>query len=243
MKLRFSLSAASACMMAFAVHASGWAGPETETITLQTKLQIPGDTLKPGEYTFSLEDRLRDRAILRISAKDNDKHYLILAAPNANLPAGTQNGLVLFRSEPGKKQILRGWACPGCSPALEVVYPKAEAAKITGESGEPVLAVDPAYDKLPSNLSADDMKVVTLWLLTPQRITADNRGEGVSAAKYAGTTPIQTATANETQAPAVAAEHPRMPKTATNTYELAVWGLLLVFAGLLSAATRRWGLA
>ena len=46
------------------------------------------------------------------------------------------------------------------------------------------MAVDPSYDKLPSNLSADDMKVVTLWLLSPERVTADNTGQGVKAAKY-----------------------------------------------------------
>src|ERR1700685_1646906 len=236
MTLRSSWISAAAFAVVFAAHARGWAEPETQGITLQEKLQIPGATLKAGEYTFSVEDRLRDRAVLRITEKGDDKHYLLLAAPHDKLGAAGQNGLMLFRSEAGKKQILKGWACPGCSISLEVVYPKAEAAKITAESGEPVLAVDPGYDKLPANLSPDDMKVVTLWLLTPQRI-ADNRGKGVTAAKYAG---VAAETSSETQPRAAMTQpQPRMPKTASNTFSLGLWGLLLTLAGIGSVATPR----
>lgn len=237
MPWRCSLRSGAALMVVFA--ASGWAAPETQTIQIEQTLQIPGATLKAGEYTFSIEDRMRDRAILRITAADSDKHYLLLTAPSDKLGGAGANGLVFFRSEAGNKEILRGWACPGCTMPLELVYPKAEAAKITQESGEAVLAVDPEYDKLPTDLSADDMKVVTLWLLSPKRITANNRGQGVAAVKYAGveTPPVETA---QTQAPAApAVQQPRMPKTATNTFELALWGLLLTAAGLGLAASRR----
>jgi hypothetical protein len=64
-----------------------------------------------------------------------------------------------------------------------LVYPKLEAAKITGDTGEAVLAVDPESDKLPANLPPDDMKVVTLWLLSPERVEAGHHGVGLKAAK------------------------------------------------------------
>lgn len=155
---------------------------------------------------------------------------------------------MIFFRQAGKEEILRGWACPGCSAPLEVVYPKADAAKITGESGDSVLAVDPEYDKLPSNLSPDDMKVVTLWLLRPQRIGPNHKGEGVSAEKYAEARPAETsprqvasavaATEPQTRA-ALNQPQPRMPKTATNTFALGLWGLLLTIAGFLSLVLRR----
>jgi hypothetical protein len=234
---------ASTVAMACAPPASGWAEAET-SVQLDQKLQIPGATLKAGMYDFSVEDRLRDRAILRITAKDNDRHYLLLTVPNEKLGSAERRGLIFFRPA-GKKEILRGWACPGCPAPLEVAYPKAEAAKITGESGDTVLAVDPEYDKLPTNLSPDDMKVVTLWLLTPQRIGANHSGQGVSAQKYAEaqpeTSPSQAASADaatETQA-AVRRPQPRMPKTATNTFELGLSGLLLTVVGFMSWMSRR----
>jgi len=178
---------------------------ETQTVTLNEKVKIPGATLKPGDYTFSVEDRLQDRAIVRITAQDQSKHYLLLTVPSSKLNQPDNNGLIRFKASTGKEQVLHGWACPGCTPALEFVYPKAEAAKLTDQTTESVLAVDPASDKLPANLSADDMKVVTLWLLSPQEITASDKGKGVKAEKYASAAqpaaPVQTAAA-ETPAPA-----------------------------------------
>jgi hypothetical protein len=247
MTLKSLCALASAMAAVFAAPASAWAETDTQSIQLEQKLEIPGATLKAGTYAFSVEDRLRDRAIVRITAKGNDKHYLLLTVPNGKLGSTVRSGLIFF-GPAAKKEILRGWACPGCAAPLEVVYPKAEAAKITGENGDPVLAVDPEYDKLPANLSPDDMKVVTLWLLTPQRITADHRGEGVSAEKYtdaqvAEASPRQAAdaaAASETQTRASLREpQPRMPKTATNTFALGLSGLLLTMAGFLSWVLRR----
>ncbi len=184
--------------------ASAQSASQSQNVTLNEKVKIPGASLKPGDYTFSVEDRLEDRAIVRITAQDQSKHYLVLTVPSAKLPQAGNDGLVRFNVN-GKDQALRGWACSGCTPGLEFVYPKAEAAKLTDQTAEPVLAVDPTYDKLPANLSADDMKVVTLWLLSPEQLTANNRGKGVKAEKYASTVqpvaPAQTAALPEKSAP------------------------------------------
>lgn len=168
---------------------------ETQKVTLSEKVKIPGGTLKPGDYTFSVEDRLQDRAIVRIASQDGNEHFLILSVPNAKLTQAGSDGLVRFTSAKGKDEALRGWACPSCSPALEFVYPKGEAVKLTAETALPVVAVDPTYDKLPANLSPDDMKVVTLWLLAPETITASNHGQGVKAEKWA--TASQPASADQ----------------------------------------------
>ncbi len=159
-------------------------GQETQTVTLDHKLQVPGATLKPGQYTFMVEDRLEDRAIIRITSGNNNSHELLLAVPNDKLNESEHGKLLFFPTGGADKQILQGWMCPSCQSALEVVYPKGEAVKITGESAKPVIAVDPTYDKLPKNLLPDDMKVVTLWLLSPKEVTPEQKGKGVTAAKY-----------------------------------------------------------
>ncbi len=172
---------------------------DSQPITLDHKLQIPGATLKRGDYTFAIEDRLQDRAIIRITDSKNQSHELILAVPNEKLNQGEHGKLILFPTQSQDKQILEGWMCPSCQTALQVVYPKAEAVKITGVSAKPVLAVDPAYDKLPKNLTPDDMKVVTLWLLSPKEVTADQKGKGLEAAKWADVNaPKNTQTAEVT---------------------------------------------
>ncbi|MGI9070533.1 MAG: hypothetical protein ACR2JB_04200 [Bryobacteraceae bacterium] len=203
-------------------------GNAAQKISIDKQLQIPGAVLEPGDYTFSQEDMMRDRAIVRIENAGRDSHYLVLSVLNENLPNKSQNGLILFNSNDDKKHVLKGWACLGCAAALEFVYPKLEAVKITENSGESVLAVDPKSDKLPVKLSADDMKIVTLWLLSPKRITADNRGEGVHAAKYEAARRVSEAAS----APrSLSQDQPsRLPKTASNTFSLALCGLLAIAA-------------
>ncbi len=195
------------CVIPFA---AAQAADRDQSITVSEKMQIPGASLKPGSYNLSVEDRLADRAIVRISnLQDPNEHYLILAVPNSKLTATGSNHLLYFKATTDGQQSLKAWQCASCAAPLEVVYPKLEAVKITDDSTEPVLAVDPSYDKLPSTLSADDMKVVTLWLLSPERITADNVGQGVKAAKYSPEANQVTAnqvTANEVTRDTAAAQ-------------------------------------
>ncbi|MDQ2840511.1 MAG: hypothetical protein M3Y72_05620, partial [Acidobacteriota bacterium] len=100
-----------------------------------------------------------------------------------------------------------------------------------GDFGTPVLAIDPTYDKLPANLSRDDMKVVTLWLVSPKRIV-EGKGEGADAAKLSVARP---------QAPNVqlAANRKRLPKTASNFYELGFGGVFLMVISILLYVRRR----
>ncbi len=178
--------------------ASGVAAENGQTITLGTNTQIPGTELKAGTYTFAVEDRLPDRAIVRVSNSQTGEHSLVLAVPDAKVPVTSDDNLAYFKTNGSDNKSVKAWKCADCAAPLEFVYPKLEAVKITGDTAETVMAVDPSYDKLPGNLSPDDMKVVTLWLLSPERVTASNTGEGVKAAKYVA--PAATAAAADTVA-------------------------------------------
>lgn len=202
-------------------------GPETVSLTENT--QIPGAMLKAGTYTFEVEDRMADRAVVRISDTHNrSDHHLLLSVPNPKLtPMGR---LAFFKTTGEAGQALQSWKCATCKAPLEFVYPKLEAVKITDESTKPVLAVDPSYDKLPDHLSADDMKVVTLWLLSPERITSDNVGQGVKAVKY-----------NKfAQAPSQVAANTRrhLPKTASSAYLFELMGIICLLGACVLGIAR-----
>lgn len=202
-------------------------GPETVSLTENT--QIPGAMLKAGTYTFEVEDHMADRAIVRISDPHNGSdHHLLLSVPNPKL---TSMGQVAFFKTTGEaEQALQSWKCATCKTPLEFVYPKLEAVKITDESTKPVLAVDPSYDKLPDHLSADDMKVVTLWLLSPERITPDHVGQGVKAAKY------DRFAQPPNQLAATTRHH--LPKTAGSAYLFELIGILCLLAACVLGIAR-----
>ena len=210
------------------VMRAGSPGDNSVQVSLTEPLQIPETVLAPGKYTFTLEDRLPDRAIVRVTEPSGVQHYL-LTVPSSQLPR--TKGLIYF-SAATAPQSLYGWQCPGCIRPLEFVYPKDEAVKLTASTGKPILAFDPTYDKLPDNLSPEDRKVVTLWLLSPKRVTAGGRGEGLSAAKYA-TSPKMQAKNSEPMPQ-------KMPKTASSIYlKLCLGSLLLMACGLLQLLRKR----
>lgn len=194
---------------------------DSQIIAIESNLQIPGGVLLPGRYTFSVEDRMSGRAIVRIENAATAAHQLLLTVPNSKILAGKREQIVLFSSADQGKKTLRAWMCPNCDKALEMVYPKAEAAQITAETGQSIMAADPAYDRLPANLSPDDMKVVTLWLLSPERIEG-HRGIGLKAEQYA--LPA-VGRATETSGASVSGS---LPETASSTYESGLVGLLLL---------------
>jgi hypothetical protein len=202
------------------------AGRDTQNIVITEAMQIPQATLQPGSYSLSIEDRVKDRAVVRVSSLNSKQHFLVLAVNSRKLVSDNSKGIILFNAADEKLQILRGWICPGCTQGLEFVYPKLDGSKITAETGQPVLAVDPAFDKLPDALSADDMKVVTLWQLSPERITADRRGTGLKVARYE-----DSAAKRPNTKTAASVRHKHLPKTASNTFSLAGWGAAFVLAG------------
>jgi len=202
------------------------AGRDTQNIVITEAMQIPQVTLPPGSYSLSIEGRVKDRAVVRISSLNSTQDFVALAVNSPKLVSDNSKGIILFNAADAKLQILRGWVCPHCTEGLEFVYPKRDAAKIMAETGQPVLATDPAFDNLPDTLSAEDMKVATLWRLSPRRILADQRGSGLKVARYESSSamrPSMQLVAN--------VRHERLPQTGGNMFSLAAWGAGLLLAG------------
>lgn len=213
------------------IAATVFAGePDTQEVSFDKPVQIPEAVLQPGQYKIHLEDHLADRAIVRITDPSGTDHY-VLTVPTRKLNAANK-GLIFFHDD-SDTEAVHGWECPTCSKPLEFVYPKDEAVKLTAETGKPVMAFDPSYDKLPANLTPADRKVVTLWLLSPQTVTPEGKGEGVTAAKL--TTPRIMAS----NAPLPK----RMPKTATGAFNEIAGGLLAIGLALFLAGKRKFRLS
>lgn len=211
---RSSLFLSLSFCLASSMFAGYAADTDSQDVSFDKPVQIPEAVLQPGKYSIRLEDRMADRAIVRITEPSGTEHYL-LTVPSKSLKAAGK-GLIFFPDSNGA-EALNGWECSGCKRPLEFVYPKDEAVKLTASTGKPILAYDPSYDKLPANLSPADRKVVTLWLLAPKTVTPQGTGEGLTAAKYS--------------APRAMASAEPLPKTMPKTASLAFLELL---AGIVS---------
>jgi hypothetical protein len=156
----------------------------------------------------------------------------VLAVPSGDAKDERDGGLVFFRRGFDEKAALKGWG------GLEFVYAKADAEKLIQQSGQTVMAADPAADKLPVKMGHDDMKAVTLWALSPKQVTADNHGVGLTAVKYASAGDSSATAALPVATPVVSdkakAGHAlpkKLPKTASNNYLYLLCGTVLFGLG------------
>jgi hypothetical protein len=167
-------------------------------LTVTENTEIPGRTLKPGTYNIRILDHLTDRMIIQVG-EGKGKENLFLAVPSSTL-AGPANGGAILVSASGHGQALRGYAFSDGTVA-EFVYPKADAVAIAKRNNTTIPAVDPASEDMPVShqLSATDMRMITLWMLTPTRVGSTT---SISAARFqaptvlAASTPVNRASAS-----------------------------------------------
>ena len=199
------------------------AAETSQYIAIDSKLQVPGGMLEPGTYALAIEQHLEDRMLVRIASRNKNTGRILLAVPSQELSAGTDagKGIILFNSSDNKQaQILRGWLCPSCTQGLEFVYPAAEARKITLDTAQSALAS-----------GTGDLKLTSIWKLEARHVSKSHRVSGIKSVLFIHSIkPAPT--------PVMVAGLKQLPKTATNTSSLALWGLvLLVSAGMLRRFT------
>lgn len=173
---------------------------------------VPGHTLAPGTYSVEVVDHLSDRYILKVKDANGKNPALFIGIPNKALPPASK-GEVLWTTPAGGTTYLRGWQFPSL-PGLEFAYPKNDAVAIAKANGVQVPAIDPESEGIVSNttLSANEMHIITLWLLTPTRVGPSSPA-GISAARYS-------------QVASAAHKPARLPHTASDLPWFALLGTL-----------------
>src|SRR6202023_3911778 len=94
-------------------------------------IEIPGQILPAGTYTFQLLDSLSDRHIVQIfNAGGSQIIATILAINNYRLEP-TGETVMKFSERPGDSpEALRAWFFPGDNFGKDFVYPKARAIQL-----------------------------------------------------------------------------------------------------------------
>jgi hypothetical protein len=140
-------------------------------ITGTTK--IPGLTLEPGPYSIRIVNRLTDRLIIRIDSADGSAHSTFIGITNRDIHKPAAPGIVTWSNPADGTAYLRGYYFSGTPAVTEFVYPKADAVAIANSNQMKVPAIDPASEGRIADptLSPSDMQLVTLWLLSAERVS------------------------------------------------------------------------
>jgi hypothetical protein len=178
---------------------------DSSTLRIDAATQTPEGTLSVGDYTVRILDHLSDRMIIEVSGSNGTTQKL-LGVPTHAI-ASTTPGPVLIKGS-SSPSALRGYVFAK-SNIVQFVYPKNDAVALAKANSVKMLAMDPGSDGLTvtndAGMTSGDMKIVTLWMLTPTSV-----GPGIEAAKFQAeaAAPVQTA---EVRKPVVG----RLPKTAS----------------------------
>jgi hypothetical protein len=97
-------------------------------------MTVPGATLAPGTYTFTLGNENSSRDLVYIFHDENGSRSLVTSARVMRVPRGNDKRdlalAVVFDDENGGMPVMKGWFYPGRMDGFEFVYPKQQARLI-----------------------------------------------------------------------------------------------------------------
>jgi hypothetical protein len=207
-------------------------------MTFSQPVEIPGQILPAGTYTFVLLDSPSDRHIVQIFNADGSQIITTVLAINNYRLKPTGDTVVKFAERSGDNpEALKGWFYPGDNFGQEFVYPKQRAIELALLAKEPVPAL--ATDNT-------DLKLAPIVAETPDQ-KEEPVAEAIQVAPPAAEVSTPTAVVQETTpapvaatpaavvetTPAPVAETQQLPQTASQLPLVALLGLVSLGAALL----------
>ena len=182
-------------------------------MTFNQPVEIPGQILPAGTYTFKLLESPSDRHIVQVFNADGTQLIATILTINDYRLQPTGRTVVKFAEQPGDApDALKAWFYPGDNFGQEFVYPKTRAIELAVAVKEPVPAVP---------VEAADLTTVEIVAVTPEQ-------KEVPVTEAVQTTaPVAAAPA---AAPAV--ETAELPKTASALPLIALLGLASLGAAI-----------
>lgn len=193
-------------------------------LTFSQPIEIPGQILPAGTYTFVLLDSPSDRHIVQIFNADGSHIIATVLAINDYRLKPTGDTVVKFAERSGDNpEALKAWFYPGDNFGQEFVYPKQRAIELAVIVKQPIPA-----------LAADttDLKTVPIVAETPEQKevpVAEVIMVTPAPAEVVTPTPVVEATTPapvvET-APAPVVETTQLPQTASQLPLIVLLGLM-----------------
>jgi hypothetical protein len=178
-------------------------------------VEIPGQILPAGTYTFKLLNSPSDRHIVQIFNADGTQLIATVLTINDYRLQPTGRTVVKFTEQAGDTpDALKAWFYPGDNFGQEFVYPKTRAIELAVALKEPVPAVP---------VDSTDLSTVAIVAVTPEQ-TEIPVTEAVQTSAPVADEPAPT------PAPAVASEE--LPKTASALPLIALLGMASLGAAI-----------
>jgi hypothetical protein len=188
-------------------------------MTFSQPVEIPGQILPAGTYTFKLLDSQSDRHIVQVWDADGSHLITTVLAINNRRMKPTGNTVVKFAERSGDNpEALKAWFYPGDNFGQEFVYPKQRATQLATESKDSVPAI--SDESAPVDLNTQVVQVA------PQEQPAEQPAPvATTATETPALAPVAVATPAPEPVSTPAAEPTELPKTASPLPLIALLGV------------------
>lgn len=194
------------------VRADEWS--KKTIMTFSQPVEIPGQVLPAGTYTFKLLDSPSDRHVVQIFDADGMHIIATVLAINNYRLRPTGETVVKFSERAGDApDALKAWFYPGDNFGQEFVYPKPRAIELAVAVKEPIPA-------LPAD--STDLSTAPIVAITPEDKEVPVT-EAIETTAPAAETTVPAPVA-ETVTPAPVMEEKELPETASTLPLIALLG-------------------
>ena len=230
-KVLFSLVAVALMSAVVLPSAQADTWNKKTVVTFNQPVEVPGQILPAGTYTFKLLDSPSDRHIVQIFNADGTQIIATILAINDYRLQPTGDSVMKFNERPGDSpDALRAWFYPGDNFGQEFVYPKVRAMQLAKVEQIPVPAVSA------EKLDDSSIKTAPIVAITPdeKEVEVVTVIQTAPPATAAVETPAPATAAVETPAPAEAApaEAKELPRTSSYMPLIALLGGLSISLAL-----------
>jgi hypothetical protein len=206
LRVVFSLFAISLFGATFLPSARADEWNKKTVISFSQPVEIPGQVLPAGTYTFKLADSLSDRHIVQIFNADGSQIIATILAINNYRLRPTGETVIKFAERSGDNpEALKAWFYPGDNFGQEFVYPKQRAIQLAVASKEPIPA----------------LAVETTDLKTAPIVAVNSEEKELPLTQAIQTSPSVA----EEKNPAPVAKAEELPQTASQVPLIALLGL------------------
>lgn len=219
------------------VRADDW--DKKTIITFGQPVEVPGAVLQPGTYVMKLLNSSSNRHIVEImNERQNHLYSMAFTAAAWRIEPTDRTVLTFYEAPAGQPRAVRTWFYPGDVNGQEFLYPKNHGqilAQNTSVAPAPTVATQATTTPEPiaqTPVAAPDVnEPAPVQQAAAEPAPAESKGEETLIAQAApppaaNPEPIPAPPQIDQPAASADAKDESLPHTATNTFGLALLGLL-----------------
>jgi len=207
--------------------------------TFSGPVTLPGVTLPAGTYLFRLADPTTGRKVINVLSADGKRSLAMLhTIPNQLLTAPRNPEVRFMETTANTPPPIKTWWYPGKAIGYEFIYPRPQALRLSKLTSEPVLttiAETQDFEKADlARISASGAPAPVVVTDNPVAVAA---ATGRAQQGEVAPTPVIQEARADVSAPTAA--RTQLPRTASMTPTVVMFGTAALIAGVLLMLWRR----